>query len=159
MVVGSIPISRSKQAVHCQTRQAKTHPGVYPRVLRADRSPNGPPKEANTVKKFLVIYHAPASAVEQVAGASAEDMQKGMEPWMAWAQRCGDSLVDMGSPLVGGQKIAESGSSPSDRDVAGYSVLQAEDMNAAKALLAGHPHLGWNPNTAIEVHEAMPLPM
>ena len=115
MVVGSIPISRSKQAVHCQTRQAKTHPGVYPRVLRADRSPNGPPKEANTVKKFLVIYHAPASAVEQMAGASAEDMQKGMEPWMAWAQRCGDSLVDMGSPLVGGQKIAESGSSPSDK--------------------------------------------
>ena len=111
------------------------------------------------MKKFLVIYHAPASMMEQAAEASAEDMQKGMEAWMAWAQRCGDSLVDMGSPLVGGQKITESGSSPSDREVNGYSVLQAEDMNAARGLLAGHPHLGWNPDCAIEVHEAMPLPM
>lgn len=49
----------------------------------------------------------------------------------------------MGTPLGGGQKLTLSGSSPSDKDVVGYSFLQAEDMEEAKALLAGHPHLEW----------------
>ena len=111
------------------------------------------------MKKFVVIYHASAQMGERMAGASAEDRQKGMESWMAWAEGCGDSLVDMGSPLVGGQRLTASGSSPSDRQVTGYSVLQAEDMESAKALLAGHPHLGWDPSCEIEVHELMPLPM
>ena len=31
-------------------------------------------------------------------------------------------------------------------------------MAEAKALLEGHPHLGWNGACEIEVHEAMPPP-
>ena len=60
---------------------------------------------------------------------------------MAWAAKCGDGLVDLGTPLGGGQKLSKSGSSPSDKSVIGYSILQAEDIEGAKALLAGHPHL------------------
>ena len=89
----------------------------------------------------MVIYHAPATVMEQMAGASSEDMEKGMESWMEWAAKCGDALVDFGTPLGGGQKLSETGSTPSDRHVTGYSVLQAEDMDGAKALLQGHPHL------------------
>ncbi len=111
------------------------------------------------MKKFIVIYHAPATVMEQTANATPEDWKKGMEPWMAWAERCGDALVDLGAPLMGGQKLTESGSSPSAREVVGYSVLQAEDMDAAKALLQGHPHLAWTGGCEIEVHETMPLPM
>jgi hypothetical protein len=80
------------------------------------------------MKKFLVIYHAPQSFLDGMANATPEDHQKGMEPWMAWAARCGSSLVDMGAPLVGGQKLSQSGSSASDKQVVGYSILQAEDM-------------------------------
>ena len=36
---------------------------------------------------------------------------------------------------------------------------QAENMEAAKAMLMGHPHLQWAAGCEIEVHEAMPLPM
>ena len=111
------------------------------------------------MKRFVVIYHAPASFMEQAKDASPEDMKKGMESWMAWAAKCGDGLVDMGAPLVGGQKVGKSGSSPSNKDVVGYSILQAEDMGAARALLDGHPHLEWAAGCEIEVHEAMPLPM
>ena len=114
--------------------------------------------EVNKVRKYIVVYHAPASAVEAMKGATLEDMKKGMEPWMAWAQRCGDGLVDLGSPLGGGLKVTESGSSPSDRDVAGYSILQADDMEGALALLQGHPHLGWAEGCEIEVHESLPMP-
>jgi hypothetical protein len=111
------------------------------------------------MKKFIVIYHAPVSAMEQIKDATPEEMQKGMEPWETWAKKCGSGLVDMGTPLGGGQKLTLSGSSPSDKDVVGYSILQAADMEEAKALLAGHPHLEWTGGCEIEVHESMPLPI
>ena len=111
------------------------------------------------MKKFIVLYHAPPSAMERMASASAEEMKKGMEPWMEWAERCGSGLVDWGSPLTGGQKLNKSGSSPSEKQVVGYSILQAEDMQSAKALLQGHPHLDWTAGCEIEVHESMPPPM
>jgi hypothetical protein len=86
-------------------------------------------------------------------------MEKGMEPWMAWAAGCGDQLVDIVIPLVGGQKLLPGGNSQSSaRGVAGYSILQAGNMDAAKSLLLGHTHLEWNAACEIEVHEVMPLP-
>ena len=38
-----------------------------------------------------------------------------------------------------------------------YSVLQAESMESAQALLADHPHLG-SAGCAIEVYQTMSLP-
>ncbi len=108
--------------------------------------------------KFMVLYRAPAEALEQMASASPEDMQEGMKPWMAWAERCGESLVDLGAPLGHGQSVTPDGPSPSGQDVVGYSVLQAESMDAAVAMLEGHPHLGWTDGCAIEVYESLPLP-
>ncbi len=108
--------------------------------------------------KYVVLYHMPASAMDDVPEQSPEDMQKAMEPWMKWAADCGDALVDLGTPLGNGQAISQGGSTPSNKDVAGYSILEAESMDAAKALLQGHPHITWNEACSIEVHEAMPLP-
>ena len=110
------------------------------------------------MKKYLIIYHASAVAMEKMTNATPEEMKAGMESWMAWAKSCGDGLVDMGTPLGGGQRVTTSGSSPSDKGVVGYSVLQAESAPAAHALLQGHPHLGWAAGCAIEVHESLPLP-
>ncbi len=111
------------------------------------------------MKKFVVIYHAPADAMEQTANTSPEDQAKGMEQWMKWAQKCGDKLVDLGTPLINGQQLSPDGKSKnSNKNVAGYSILQAENMDEAKALLNDHPHLGWNAACSIEVHESMPLP-
>ena len=110
------------------------------------------------MKQYLVIYHAPAAAFEKMKDATPEQMKAGMEPWMKWAERCGGGLVDLGSPLGLGRKITAAGSSPSDKEVAGYSILQAENADAAHALLQGHPHLEWAEGCEIEVHEAQALP-
>lgn len=111
------------------------------------------------MKKFIVIYHSPADAMEQMANIPKEEQAKGMEGWMIWAHKCGDKLVDMGAPLMGGQALNPDGSSKnSGKEVSGYSVLMADNMEAAKAMLQGHPHLGWNAACSIEVHEVMPLP-
>ena len=77
---------------------------------------------------------------------------------MAWAKKCGDKLIDLGSPLANGQSLTPNGSSASTKEVAGYSILQAETLDEAKALLKGHPHLGWNAACSIEVHETMEIP-
>jgi hypothetical protein len=111
------------------------------------------------MKKFIVTYHAPVGAMEMMKNATPEQMKEGMEPWMAWAQKCGSGLVDLGTPLGNSQNVTSSGSSPSGGDVAGYSVLQAENMAVAVEMLKSHPHLGWTDGCKIEVHEAMPLPM
>ena len=81
------------------------------------------------MKKYLVIYHAPAEAIAQMADATPEEMAAGMEPWMAWAEKCGEHLVDLGTPLAGGQRLSPDG-----------SILQ------------------WTGGCEIEVHETMPLP-
>jgi hypothetical protein len=114
------------------------------------------------MKKYLVLYHATMTPemMQQMMSRPKEDMAKGMEAWAQWAQKCGNHLVDMGSPLMGGQALNADGTSKnSEKNVGGYSILQAENMDEAKALLHGHPHLGsWNPTASIEVHEFMPMP-
>jgi hypothetical protein len=112
------------------------------------------------MKKFLVTYHAPVNAMEQTTNVPPEQMAKGMELWMNWAKRCGDKLLDMGSPLVNGQSLHPDGSvHKSTKQVCGYSIVQAENMDEAKGLMAGHPHTsGWSPDATIEVHEQMIIP-
>ncbi len=107
------------------------------------------------MSKYIVIYHAPAEVMAQMGNISPEERAEGMKPWMAWAEKCGDQLVDLGTPLVGGVKLRPGGGSEtSTRDVAGYSILEADSMDDAKALLEGHPHLGWNADCDIELHES-----
>lgn len=111
------------------------------------------------MKKFIVLYYAPTSAVAQMSKASLEEMKKGMEPWMVWAKKIGSGMVDLGTPLGNGRKVTKSGVTASNSQVTGYSVLQAEDMDAAVEMLKNHPHLGWAAGCEIEVYESMPLPM
>ncbi len=113
----------------------------------------------NHMKKFMVLYHAPIDALEQTAGSSQEEMDEGMKAWMVWAEKCGDKLVDMGTPLANGLKLLyQQDATNSERQVCGYSILQAESLEEASELLNGHPHLGWNPACEIEIHESLALP-
>ncbi|MFC1918175.1 hypothetical protein ACFLXH_05960 [Chloroflexota bacterium] len=109
------------------------------------------------MKKFMVFYSATGEGWWGKENATQEDMEKSMEAWMEWGKKCGSSLVDFGSPLAGGHKLTKSGSSPSDINILGYSILEAKDMDGAKALLEGHPHLRWSDGAAIDVFESAPM--
>jgi hypothetical protein len=50
------------------------------------------------VTKFLVLYRSPVPAREQMASATPEQAQAGMEAWQAWAQKAGSSIADLGAP-------------------------------------------------------------
>lgn len=105
--------------------------------------------------KYLVLYRSKVSAAEQMEGASAEDAQAGMEAWMQWAGKVGDAMVDMGSPL---QRVATVGGAAGEVHVGGFSVLEADSADAAKALVDGHPHLMSPGDPSIEVLEFLPVP-
>ena|SRR5689334_1052305 len=95
--------------------------------------------------KFLVLYRAPASAQEQMANATPEQMEAGMQAWMDWSQKAGSAVVDLGAPLGG------------DGDVSGFSILEADSRGTIDELLANHPHRHM-PGASIDVLEFMPLP-
>lgn len=106
------------------------------------------------MKNFLVLYQAPISAMEQMASATPEQAKAGMDAWMAWAQK---AVVDLGLPVGNGTSITKGAVAKGASKIAGYSILQAESMQAATALLEGHPHLHV-PGASIEVLEGLPLP-
>ncbi len=109
------------------------------------------------MKKFLVLYKAPASSFELMQKATPEQQKAGMDTWMAWSKSAASSIVDMGGPLGKSLHVTKSGATPSANELGGYSVLQAESKEALAEALKGHPHF-MMPEGSIEVVEVMPLP-
>ena len=109
------------------------------------------------MKKYLLLYLSPVSAEQQMQTASPEDMQKGMEPWVRWFDANKQAMVEMGTPTANEMNVTKAGSSRPTTFIGGYSIVQAEDMDAVKAILSDHPHYMMEGNS-IEVLELMPMP-
>jgi hypothetical protein len=93
--------------------------------------------------KYLLLYMSPVTPQDQMANASPEEGQAGMEAWNAWAGRAGSSLVDFGSPVasVGRVGAANAGPESGGKYVGGFSIMEAESADALRAMLEDHPHL------------------
>lgn len=109
------------------------------------------------MSRYVFIYHRPAWSAE-VPAPTPEEAKAGMARWMAWHDRVGDRMVDFGTPLADGFRVRSESTTPSDRDVVGYSIVEADSMDEAHALAEGHPHLDTTRGCEIEVHAALPLP-
>jgi hypothetical protein len=110
------------------------------------------------MKKFLVLYKAPASSFEQMKKATPDQQKAGMDAWMSWSKKASASIVDMGAPLGKSLRVTKDGTaSPSTNDLGGFSILQAESKEALATTLKGHPHF-MTPEGIIEVVELMAIP-
>lgn len=109
------------------------------------------------MSKFVVIYAAPESAEATMENNDPAAAADGMQAWMDWAGRAGQHLTDMGAPLGNGREISTTGTSDTAAGVGGYSILEAEDMDQALALMDGHPHL-MMPGASIQVYPALDIP-
>ena len=109
--------------------------------------------------KYLVLYRSSVPATEQM-GSDPEAAQAGMALWMNWAGRVGNAMADMGSPLQSVGVVTASGSSAdvSSPVIGGFSVLEADSVDAAKKLLDDHPHFHAPGDPSIEVLEFLPIP-
>ena len=111
------------------------------------------------MKKFMVLYMAPAASYEaMMKSATPEQQQKGMQAWMAWMGAHQASLVDGGAPLGKTKRVDAGGARDTRNEIGGYSVVQAESADAAAKLFGkDHPHLSMMPGSWIEIMEIMPI--
>ena len=103
------------------------------------------------MQKYLVLYRSKMSMGEQMENSTPEQRQAGMDAWMAWGAAAGEALVDWGVPT---QPTSDDDPGPAGW-IGGYSIIQGESVDAAKALLAGHPH---NQVGTIEVLQMLDMP-
>jgi hypothetical protein len=106
--------------------------------------------------KFMVLYRSAVSAQDQMASATPEQAQAGMDAWMAWAAKAGDAIVDLGAPLADAAHLGPGSTGGDSEHVTGFSILQAESADALTGVLDGHPHLGTG--GSIDVLEFLAIP-
>ena len=92
-----------------------------------------------------------------MANATPEQAQAGMDAWMRWAGRAGSAITDMGSPVSYGGTVGATYPA-GEGNIGGYSVLEADSLDALKGLLDGHPHLMMGEGAGIDIHELLELP-
>jgi hypothetical protein len=102
----------------------------------------------------MILYRGQASAREQMANATPEQLQAGLEAWRAWATKVGYALSDLGAPLAHTTHVGPGAASTDG--VSGYSILEAGSADEVETLLDGHPHLAM-PGSSIEVLEVIPM--
>jgi hypothetical protein len=108
--------------------------------------------------KYLVLYLSSVSARDQLANATPEEAQAGMQAWMDWAEQSGDAIVDLGAPLGESREISSGPASGDNSQITGFSILEADSGDAVTQLLAGHPHLQMPGGSSIEFFEFLPIP-
>ncbi len=106
------------------------------------------------MSKFMILYRAPVSVLEQLASATPEQQQAGMEAWRVWAEKVGYAIADLGAPLAHTTHVGP-GTAAADQ-VTGYSLLNAGSADEVETLLNGHPHLTM-PGASVEVLELIPI--
>jgi hypothetical protein len=105
--------------------------------------------------KYLVLYRSSVPAGEQMASATPEQAQAGMELWTQWAGQAGSAIVDLGSPVMPLQML---GKGLAGQSIGGFSILEADSKDAVLKLLDGHPRFHSPGDPSIEVLEFMAIP-
>ncbi|MFI5086117.1 MAG: YciI family protein [Actinomycetales bacterium] len=90
------------------------------------------------MSKFIYIYNGPATPMDQF---TEEQSAKETAAWGAWMAKVGTALLDGGAPFGARAAVADDGSGADPSDLQGYSIVEAEGLDAAKALAEGHPFL------------------
>ena len=106
---------------------------------------------------YVVLHNAPVSAAAQMESNDPDMAAAVMQAWNDWSARVGSGIVDLGTPLGNGRRVTAGGAEEVGTGVAGYSILQAADIDSAVTLLEGHPHLQM-PGSSIDVHETLDIP-
>jgi hypothetical protein len=87
------------------------------------------------MSKFLLVYYDGKMA------ADPKEMAKANADWTNWFNSMGKKMVDMGTPAMPGKMVSSAGVGPA-RDgaaITGYSVITAENLDAALKMAKGAP--------------------
>jgi hypothetical protein len=84
---------------------------------------------------YLVTYHGGGGPPP-----SAEAREQMMAAFGAWVASVGDHMVDPGAPLGAAKTVSPDGvSAGGPSAIGGYSLIRADDLDAAVVLVKNHP--------------------
>jgi len=91
------------------------------------------------MSNYMLMYHG---------GKMPENPEEGAEhmaKWKSWADGLGDALVNQGTPLGNAKSVTSSGVTDSGGadPMMGYSILQAENIEAAVKMVEDSPHVNY----------------
>jgi hypothetical protein len=106
---------------------------------------------------FIYIYKGPATPMDQF---TPEQSAEQMAAWGAWMEKLGPALLDAGSPFAASTSVVDDGSIAEASDLNGYSIVEAESLDGAKALADDHPFLSeGNGKFRLEIYELVNMQM
>jgi hypothetical protein len=104
--------------------------------------------------KFVVIYSGGSGMT-----ATPEEQERIMGEWGAWYGKLGPAIIDGGNPFGASKSISGPGASAADGPgsvpATGYTIIEADSLDAATAACADHPHL--NHDGQVQVFEAIEM--
>ena len=88
---------------------------------------------------YLLVYSGGDTSMPE----SEEEQASVMAAWGAWFEQLGSAVVDGGNPMSGERKtVANDGSvSNGAPEASGYSILEADSLDAATEMAKGCPVL------------------
>ena len=98
---------------------------------------------------YIIAYHG---------GGKPETPEEGarhMAKWQQWLRDLGDAVVNPGTPLGPSKKVTSDGVSDHDgpTSLTGFSIISADDMDAALAIAGACPFLAMGTLEVAEVKE------
>ena len=105
--------------------------------------------------KFIYLYRGPATSMSDL---TPEQGAERMAAFGAWMNKVGPALVDVGSPFGSSVSIRDDGMEGPAGDLIGYTIVEADDLAAAKAFTDGLPFLSNRDGScAVEIFELLPM--
>jgi YCII-related domain len=107
-------------------------------------------RKDDDMARFMYLYRGPAPDPEK----SAERMAA----FGAWMEKVGPALIDVGSPFGASASVRDDGTEGTAGDLIGYTIVEADDLTAAKAFTDGLPFLtDADGERAVEVFELLQM--
>jgi YCII-related domain-containing protein len=81
-----------------------------------------------------------------------------MAAFAAWIEKLGPALVDGGSPFGASTSVRDDGTGGTAGELIGYTIVEADNLAAAKAFTDGLPFLSnRDGKSEVEIFELLPM--
>ncbi len=99
---------------------------------------------------YLFVYYGGMMAT------TPAEQKKSMDAWMGWFGKLGKAVIDAGAPTKPGKIVSKSGAKAvSANPVTGYSIIKADNLDAAVVMAKGCPSIPDGGQVA--VYELLPM--
>jgi hypothetical protein len=107
------------------------------------------------MSKYLLLYRGPAMPMDSF---TPEQSAEQMKLWGDWMGNVGSALVDAGAPFGARAAVRDDGANPDPSDQNGYSIVEADSLEGARAFTKGHPFLSEGKGRfTVEIFELVPM--